>query len=149
MWAALAGRALWRVEREIRSLRPRYAVAVGDRPADREAALDLLDNFCLEGIAQKIEAPLLVVHGEKDHLVPFDDAERLAKAAPKGELVATTADYGGEGHCCMDGMQTGVDLIYDWLAEKLGARRPDRVPMAGREGAVRQFRRYPSRRFGL
>jgi hypothetical protein len=33
----------------------------------------------------------------------------------------TTAEFGGEGHCCMDGMQTGVDLIYDWLADKLGA----------------------------
>ena len=87
----------------------------------REAALDVLDKFSLEGIAQKIEVPLLVVHGAKDHLVPLDDAERLAKAAPKGELVVTTAEFGGEGHCCMDGMQTGVDLIYDWLADKLGA----------------------------
>jgi dienelactone hydrolase len=87
----------------------------------REAALDFLDKFKLDGIAQKIEAPLLVVHSIKDHLVPFEDAERLAKAAPKGELVVTTAEFGGEGHCCMDGMQTGVDLIYDWLADKLGA----------------------------
>jgi pimeloyl-ACP methyl ester carboxylesterase len=87
----------------------------------REAALAVLDKFSLEGIAQKIDAPLLVVHSAKDHLVPLEDAERLAKAAPKGELVVTTAEFGGEGHCCMDGMQTGVDLIYDWLADKLGA----------------------------
>jgi fermentation-respiration switch protein FrsA (DUF1100 family) len=87
----------------------------------KEAALDFLDAFSLEGIAQKIEAPLLVVHGEKDHLVSLEDAKLLASAAPKGELVVTTAEFGGEGHCCMDGMQTGVDLIYDWLAEKLGA----------------------------
>lgn len=87
----------------------------------KEAALDFLDAFSLEGIAQKIEAPLLVVHGEKDHLVSLEDAKLLASSAPKGELVVTTAEFGGEGHCCMDGMQTGVDLIYDWLAEKLGA----------------------------
>ena len=87
----------------------------------REAALDFLDDFRLDGVAQKIEVPLLVVHGEADHLVSLADAERLAKVAPKGELVVTTAEYGGEGHCCMDGMQTGVDLIYDWLAEKLRA----------------------------
>jgi dienelactone hydrolase len=89
-----------------------------------EAALDVLDDFKLEGIAQKMTAPLLVVHGEKDHLVSLEDAKLLANAAPKGELVVTTAEFGGEGHCCMDGMQTGVDLIYDWLAEKLNARVP-------------------------
>jgi len=89
----------------------------------REDALAFLDAFSLEGVAQNIKVPLLVVHGEKDHLVSLEDAKRLAGAAPRGELVVTTAEYGGEGHCCMDGMQTGVDLIYDWLAEKLRARR--------------------------
>jgi len=88
---------------------------------DRESALRLLDDFTLENIAHQIKAPLLVVHGENDHLVTLDDARLLAKSVPSGELVVTTAEYGGEGHCCMDGMQTGVDLIYDWLAEKLGA----------------------------
>lgn len=87
----------------------------------REEALTVLDAFTLEGVAQKIECPLLVVHGAEDHLVSLGDAKLLAAAAPRGELVVTTAEYGGEGHCCMDGMQTGVDLIYDWLAEKLGA----------------------------
>jgi dienelactone hydrolase len=87
----------------------------------REDALAVLDDFSLEGIAQKIEVPLLVVHGAEDHLVSLDDAKLLADAAPKGELVVTTEEYGGAGHCCMDGMQTGVDLIYDWLAERLGA----------------------------
>jgi len=93
----------------------------------REAALDFLDTFSLDGIAQKITAPLLVVHGESDHLVLREDAELLARAAPKGELVITTPEYGGEGHCCMDGMQTGVDLIYDWLADKLGATAASRA----------------------
>jgi dienelactone hydrolase len=90
----------------------------------REEALGVLDAFNLDGVAQKIAAPLLVVHGASDHLVSLEDAKLLAKAAPKGELVVTTAEFGGEGHCCMDGMQTGVDLIYDWLAEKLGAAEP-------------------------
>jgi dienelactone hydrolase len=87
----------------------------------RDEALDFLDAFTLAGVAERIEAPLLVVHGEKDHLVSLEDARLLARSAPKGELVVTTAERGGEGHCCMDGMQTGVDLIYDWLADRLGA----------------------------
>ncbi len=89
----------------------------------KEDALDFLDDFNLDGVAQKIEVPLLVVHGEKDHLVSLEDAKLLANAAPKGKLVVTTAEYGGEGHCCMDNMQTGVDLIYDWLADELGAAK--------------------------
>lgn len=88
----------------------------------RAEALDFLDAFSLEGVAQKIAVPLLVMHSAKDHLVSVDDARLLAKAAPKGELVITTAEYGGDNHCSMDGMQTGVDLVYDWLAEKLNAQ---------------------------
>jgi dienelactone hydrolase len=87
----------------------------------QEEALGVLDAFSLEGVTQKIECPLLVVHSAEDHLVSLGDAKLLADSAPQGELVVTTAEYGGEGHCSMDGMQTGVDLIYDWLAEKLGA----------------------------
>ena len=92
--------------------------------ADAHAALDFMDDFTLEGVADKITVPFLVVHGEKDHLVPLEDARRAVASAvnsPRAELVVTTAEYGGEGHCCMDNMQTGVDLIYDWLADVLGA----------------------------
>ena len=90
----------------------------------QEAALEFMRNFTLEGVADKITVPFLVVHGEKDHLVPLDDAKRSVEAAvnsPRAQLVITTAEFGGEGHCTMDGMQTGVDLIYDWLAENLAA----------------------------
>ncbi len=93
----------------------------------QEAALDFLRPFTLEGIAERITVPFLVVHGEKDHLVPLEDARRSVAAAvnsPRAELVVTTAELGGEGHCCMDGMQSGVDLIYDWLADVLRAARP-------------------------
>ena len=34
----------------------------------------------------------------------------------------------------MDGMQTGVDLIYDWLAEKLGARDREMTVTDKRDG---------------
>jgi dienelactone hydrolase len=93
------------------------------------AALEFLSNFTLEGVVDKITVPFLVVHGENDHLVPLEDARRSVEAAinsPDARLVITTAEYGGEGHCCMDGMQTGVDLIYDWLAEHLNATQASR-----------------------
>jgi dienelactone hydrolase len=88
-----------------------------------EAALEFLRRFTLAGVVQQITVPFLVVHGEKDHLAPMEDATRCVEGAvnsPRAELAVTTAEYGGEGHCNMDGMQTGVDLIYDWLAEALG-----------------------------
>ncbi len=46
---------------------------------------DPFDN--LEVVGQ-LKIPILVIHGTKDTLVPFEHAERLAKAAKHGKLVA-------------------------------------------------------------
>lgn len=91
----------------------------------QDEALEFMSSFTLDGVAEELTVPLLVVHGEADHLVPLEDARRTVEAAknsPEATLVVTTAEFGGEGHCTMDGMQTGVDLIYDWLADHLAGR---------------------------
>jgi dienelactone hydrolase len=53
---------------------------------DRAEALQRLSRFSLEGVAERIQAPLLVIMGRRDRLVPPADAERLAREAPRAEL---------------------------------------------------------------
>ncbi len=51
---------------------------------------DPFDN--LETI-KRLEAPLLVVHGRQDELVPFPHGVRLAEAAKNGRIFATDGDH--------------------------------------------------------
>jgi pimeloyl-ACP methyl ester carboxylesterase len=87
-----------------------------------EEGLAYLDKMTLDGIAEQITCPLLVVHGEHDHLVPLDLAERTVKASvnsPQAELLVFRVEDGGAEHCQMDNISNGTDAIYDWAAEVL------------------------------
>ena len=44
----------------------------------------------------RIKTPTLVLHGEEDHPIPLDRAERMAKAIPNAKFVAISA----AGHTC-------------------------------------------------
>jgi pimeloyl-ACP methyl ester carboxylesterase len=59
----------------IERLEARYAMRFEDLDVTSDAA--------------QLSAPLLVVHDRADSIVPFADGEALARAAPRGELVAT------------------------------------------------------------
>jgi dipeptidyl aminopeptidase/acylaminoacyl peptidase len=88
---------------------------------DNATALEWAKKFTLEGIAQKVECPFLVVHGENDRIVPLEAASILYEklGTKKKELKIFTAEEGGTEHCQVDHRQQGVDYIGDWLVENL------------------------------
>ena len=45
-----------------------------------------------------LERPILLVHGDRDSIVPFDQYERMVKAAQKANIEIETHVYEGEGH---------------------------------------------------
>ena len=53
-----------------------------------------LPGFDRAHYAGKIAAPLLVLHGTRDPICPFEEGQQLAEAAPQGELVT----FEGGGH---------------------------------------------------
>jgi pimeloyl-ACP methyl ester carboxylesterase len=53
-----------------------------------------LDELDVTRDAASLDVPLLVVHDRDDRVVAFEEGERLASAAPHGELAPTT----GLGH---------------------------------------------------
>lgn len=89
--------------------------------ADMDAAMTKLKDYTLEGVAQRIQCPFLVVHGENDTIVPVDYARRLHDAV--GSRVKTirifTAEEGGSEHCQEDNRQIGANFVADWIADHI------------------------------
>jgi dipeptidyl aminopeptidase/acylaminoacyl peptidase len=89
---------------------------------DMDSAIEKIKDFRLEGVADKIEMPILIVHGENDTIVPVETAHQLANAITRSRKktfkVFTTAD-GGSEHCHGDNRIVGSNYVADWVADTL------------------------------
>jgi dienelactone hydrolase len=87
-----------------------------------EEAYQKIAMMTLDGIADRITCPLLVVHGENDRQVPAEQAERTVRAAvnsPRAELRVFTAAEGSAEHVGGDLFSPTIDYIADWVADVL------------------------------
>lgn len=88
-----------------------------------EEAAAVGKQLTLEGVANKITCPLLIVQGENDRQTPLWQAEKLFAAAvnsPNRKLKVFTLAEGGAEHCQKDNITMAVDYMTDWVAEVLG-----------------------------
>jgi fermentation-respiration switch protein FrsA (DUF1100 family) len=88
-----------------------------------EEAAAAAKKLTLEGVADKITCPLLIMHGEKDRQIPLWHAEKTFAAAvnsPNKKLKVFTLAEGGAEHCQADNHSMAVDCMTDWVAEILG-----------------------------
>jgi dienelactone hydrolase len=88
-----------------------------------EETLKVVRQMTLEGVADKITCPLLVIHGENDRQVPLWHAEKTIAAAvnsPQRELKICRLADGAAEHCGADNGPLIVDYMTDWVADKLG-----------------------------
>ena len=88
---------------------------------DNAEGLEIAKKFTLVGVAEKVECPFLVVHGQNDRVVPVSAAHQLyaALGSKKKDLRIFTAEEGGAEHCEVDHRQLGVDFIGDWLTKNM------------------------------
>ena len=88
---------------------------------DMDSAMEKVKAFTLAGVAEKIECPTLIVHGENDTIVPAHWAEKLYAAcgAKKKLLKIFTPADGGSEHCHGDNRVVGSNYIADWVADNL------------------------------
>lgn len=88
---------------------------------DMDAAMAKLKDYTLAGVADKITCPFLVVHGERDSIVPVAYAQRLydAVGSKKKTLRIFTAEEGGAEHCQGDNRILGANYVADWVADNL------------------------------
>lgn len=83
---------------------------------DAEQARELAQKLNLDGIAQKISKPLLVIHGKLDKLIPWQQAQKIADAAGKNvELVLIE----NGNHVCNNIPNLYRPLAGDWIKEKI------------------------------
>ena len=88
---------------------------------DNETALEWAKKFTLEGVADKVECPILILHGENDRVVPLSEAKKLYErvGSKNKTLKIFTEAEGGAEHCQVDNRQLGVDFIGDWLVKTM------------------------------
>jgi dienelactone hydrolase len=86
-----------------------------------EAALRKLEEFRLDGVAQRIRCPFMILAGEEDEQIPIADARALfgAVGSKDKELRIFTAAEGGAQHCQHDYLTRASTAYSDWLADKL------------------------------
>jgi fermentation-respiration switch protein FrsA (DUF1100 family) len=86
-----------------------------------EDVLKRLEKFKLSGIAEMVECPYLLLHGEEDELISVGDAIACYNAVGSKDktLKVFTAKEGGSHHCHVDYFGVAIPYMHDWLAEKL------------------------------
>lgn len=94
--------------------------------ATLEEVTERLATWTLEGIADRIACPLLILHGGADAQVAPSDARRLHEAA--GSVAKTLRIFPagdvGSAHCQNDDRVLAHEEIGDWLSDVLADRRP-------------------------
>ena len=88
---------------------------------DNATALEWSKKFTLEGVADKVTCPILILHGESDRVVPLAEAHKLYESvgSKNKTLRIFTEAEGGAEHCQVDNRQIGVDFIGDWLLKNM------------------------------
>jgi alpha-beta hydrolase superfamily lysophospholipase len=89
--------------------------------SNMDEAMEALKPFTLRQVAQRISCPILITHGERDTIVPVENAYKLFEeiASTDKELKVFTPEEGGAEHCQVDSLQVGLAYMADWMQEHL------------------------------
>lgn len=81
-----------------------------------EEAREHAGRLSLQGVAERLGCPLLIVHGRLDRLIPAEQAERIyAEAGGEKKLVM----YDEGNHVCNNITYKYRPLVADWMLDKL------------------------------
>lgn len=80
-----------------------------------EKAREVALKMTLEGALPQLTQPMLVIFGRKDRLVPYEQAERVAREAPNATLVMIEDG----NHVCNNYPYLYQPMAGDWMSEQL------------------------------
>jgi 2,6-dihydroxypseudooxynicotine hydrolase len=84
---------------------------------DEADARERAKSIDVTGLGPRISTPLLILHGKRDPIAPFDGAVKLAAEAPRAKFVA----YEDGNHGMTNRAFESRTLMSDWMAEQLTA----------------------------
>jgi len=84
---------------------------------DEAEAFEKSKRLSLHGVIDKVDCPVLVIHGAKDRLFPPEQAERIAREAKHATLLM----YPDGNHVCNNITYKYRPAMADWMQERLGA----------------------------
>ena len=90
-----------------------------DDPVDVAA---VMSKFNIGDVAGKIRCPVLLLRGEKDHLVPAGQLERMKSSLVNAKSVTTrtfTVEEGGQEHCQMGAFSLFHGELFDWIEKNI------------------------------
>jgi len=85
---------------------------------DRETTLAMLKQYSPITHVTHDDPPTLIIHGDADPFVPFQQGESLYDALRESGVASRLVRRTGKGHA-WDGWQADMKLIADWFDEKL------------------------------
>jgi dienelactone hydrolase len=98
-----------------RSVVSREAFIKRSGARDEAEARELAKLIDMEGLGSQISRPILVLHGKRDPIAPFEGAQRLAAETRTGELVV----YDDGNHGMTNRAFESRVLMSDWMATQL------------------------------
>jgi dienelactone hydrolase len=101
---------------EKRSVVSRDAFAKRSGARTEEEARVLAEGIDMAGLGERIMSPLLVLHGRRDPIAPFEGAERLVAETPMAEFDV----YEDGNHGMTNRAFESRVRMSDWMAAKLG-----------------------------
>jgi dienelactone hydrolase len=86
------------------------------KAANEEDALNKLQQFNLQGVAEKVQCPMLVIQGRRDRLVPAEQGERIAAEVGSNAELWMFEDG---NHVCNNIPYKHRPQQADWMRQKL------------------------------
>lgn len=76
-------------------------------------------KFCLEGVAEKIKCPTLIMDAEKDGIQGGQAKPLYEKLTCKKDYIMFTSEDGAEYHCQVGAKLIGNERIFNWIEKTL------------------------------
>jgi 2,6-dihydroxypseudooxynicotine hydrolase len=83
---------------------------------DHDDARERAARLSLDGVAERVAQPCLVVTGKLDRIVPWEQTKRIADEVPHSEWVL----YDDGTHVCNNIPFKYRPLVADWMRDRLG-----------------------------
>jgi dipeptidyl aminopeptidase/acylaminoacyl peptidase len=86
---------------------------------DDAEAREKLAGFTLDGVADKLQIPVYVMHGTRDIIMDIEGARRFVDALTTDDVTVDIYDGAGSLHCSYDYFSVATSRLSDWFAHRI------------------------------